>query len=203
MAKKNRTGIISFAYKILRTLFIASIILIIIAIAYIALQGEQVRLYIKSKFNITFTKIDLDLASLTGNQCRFKVKLKIYNGLPIAVDLENLTYDVYFNNIQVGTGFQYDTKTRLPAFSSSSLDVWLKADSIKVKTALAKTIQKQTSAMVESVLDQLKGKKSSHSKNNGGILRISGKAQVHVFLGSLALPLDLSGAVERKLLSTN
>ncbi len=183
--------------KVIKWTFVLLIMAVMGGIGFLVMEKDRVRAYVRSKIEVTVGKVDIDPQSLLTSQTRFRIRLNVENRLPIGVVLESMKYDLVINNSVVGSGLLVKPQASIAAGVVSPVDVSFAVDGNKTRTALAMALEKQATAALESVLDQLKGRPPRASGGKTSLVRLRGNASYRILAGSMELPIDQTGEFER------
>ncbi|MBF0408868.1 MAG: hypothetical protein HQM10_16085 [Candidatus Riflebacteria bacterium] len=184
--KKKKSGCTGSILRILFYILIAAIIFS----GIIYWKKDSARNLMRRCLVVKPSKVNLNLAALIGtNQMKGTVTLGVFSYFPFGINLTNLNYSMFLNEVPIAKGIRTASASYIAPLATTSLELTFTFDRINTTKALAKTAPEKVLKTAESVLDQLRGKKTKRD-SLGDIVRIEGKADFRLLFGAFEIPLD-------------
>ena len=183
--------------KMLRNIGCFFFLLLILIAGAVISQKERMRGFARSHIFISMDKAKLDLAKLLEKSIQGKLRLNIYNSLPLGATLDNLKYAIFLNDQEIGTGFQAAPQTPILGMATSTLEITFTLDAAKARKALQGTNTQQALQMIGNLYDQIKKKNRDAGSSGKSLLRVVGDANFQILAGSFPIPLDRTAEFEK------
>ena len=190
MNRNSNRGFIRSIFTFIK-LFIALLILgTLVITALLVAKPNVIRQFVRARIQITPARGSVDLNQISRDEVKGKVQLQVFNSLPLGITLENMTYGVLLNDLEIASGCQFAPKAQITAMATSTLEVAFAVSPEKVKSALSELKVEQAAQLGQALLNRLKGKKKFSNQASEGPLRIIGSANFRILMSSWEVPVD-------------
>ena len=174
--------------KRLALVFMGLIVCLTFLLVYFFANFEYYMGQVAQKVKIENTSASIDAKSLTDRTARASLAIKVKNGLPLPIVVQNLNLNVKVSGYIVAKGIQIMPKIRIESDSQKVLKVGFHVDSIMARRGLQKTVEKNAGPILKTLISKLQGKNEKMGENLKGIMTAVGSVEYKLILGGIEIP---------------